>query len=596
MSWQRYLNNDMLEQEQLDSSRAVIEDATRDTVFWLQANPSAEERVHVLAIEERLAALDRIITRRLERRRSPEDEWVWPETVREVLLLLDNARDVRGHFVGKGLGRLADRLPRELPGPRPPLVSQAPTPPTRLRGGWTAIRAKPTQIPPNPPTYFPSDLWPKTVVILAEAVRKYPHQSQTLELCKNVISEMTPLFYEAVKAGKIKASAVLSEGFGGMADLLHSLLVYNDEGPHSGSSSLSDQAYRLGQEARKSDEWLKLAREVARVVADVGEASAALSRNTQFRTTVDAVKQRLMCDIQDVAGKLSGTPITLLCRSFLDGSQEGIREGFAQLFAIGQQFPTEVNFDPAKWAQVTAQEIISDHLRSTPYETCLPQVQSLLNRLAARAKEARQLSVLEFVPHAPLSNPLTALDSGSSATVDIESFTMRVPGREIEVNSGAISGVDYDTLYYVYFDDPNLFGGTVTYEATTTKRTVILVAGRFFVGSIRTPAKGGPPTIGNGDDGTFQSSVKPQHAIKSPDAPKIQVATASERAPDLNKRKSFVMPILEKKGWSVLEWATHSEVDFHTADNYLKDKTKSYKSTRTKLAKSLGVDVQELPS
>lgn len=289
MRWQIHLNNDRLEQEQLEVIKALIEDGTRDTVVWLRDYPLVEERVHVLSIQGLLVDLDRIIARRMERRRSLRDEWDYAEAALEVLSLLDKAEMVRGRIVGRGLARLAERLPRELPGPRLPYVSQAPAPLTRLREGWTPIPGKPTQIPPNPPAYFPSDLWPKAVVILAEAVRKYPHQSQTLELCKHVISVMTPLFCEEVKAGKIKASAVLAEGLGGMADLLRSLLVCNDYGPHSGLYSLSDQAHRVGQEARKSDEWLKLAKEVAQLAA---EACVAMSRNTQFWTTVDGAMQR----------------------------------------------------------------------------------------------------------------------------------------------------------------------------------------------------------------------------------------------------------------------------------------------------------------
>ncbi len=63
-----------------------------------------------------------------------------------------------------------------------------------------------------------------------------------------------------------------------------------------------------------------------------------------------------------------------------------------------------------------------------------------------------------------------------------------------------------------------------------------------------------------------------------------------------NDRESFVMPILGKRGWSILDWANNSEVDYHTASDYLKGKTAPYKSTLKKLADSLGVDVQELPS
>src|SRR5258708_2480699 len=60
-------------------------------------------------------------------------------------------------------------------------------------------------------------------------------------------------------------------------------------------------------------------------------------------------------------------------------------------------------------------------------------------------------------------------------------------------------------------------------------------------------------------------------------------------------RAAFVKPILERKGWSILDWAIESRVDFHTASDYLKGKTKPYPSTRKKLADALGVPVRDLP-
>jgi hypothetical protein len=106
--------------EEPGSIRGLIEDALRDTVLWLQANPSAEERAHVLGMEERLADLDRIIARQVEGRSLPKDGWQWSETAREVLLLLEKAREVRGNIVGKGLARLPDHLPTKLPGMKLP--------------------------------------------------------------------------------------------------------------------------------------------------------------------------------------------------------------------------------------------------------------------------------------------------------------------------------------------------------------------------------------------------------------------------------------------------------------------------------------------
>jgi hypothetical protein len=155
-------------------------------------------------------------------------------------------------------------------------VPRAPAPPSEVGGlGVSHSSAKPTQIPPDFPLYFPKELKARTAVILAEAVRKFQYQTQTLELCKHVISEMMPLFCEAVKNGTVKASTVLEEGLGGVGDLLRSLLVYNDDG-HTGWG-LSNDAYRFQQEARKSDEWLRLAKAI--VEAEEQRKYPALEQN-----------------------------------------------------------------------------------------------------------------------------------------------------------------------------------------------------------------------------------------------------------------------------------------------------------------------------
>ena len=102
----------------------------------------------------------------------------------------------------------------------------------------------------------------------------------------------------------------------------------------------------------------------------------------------------------------------------------------------------------------------------------------------------------------PLTNPLTATDAGSNATISIAAFTMRTSSKgDISENSGSITTLSYSTLYYIYFDDPTLAGGAVTYAATTTKTTAINGVGRFFVGSIITPKAGAPDSIGNSDGG-----------------------------------------------------------------------------------------------
>jgi hypothetical protein len=76
---------------------------------------------------------------------------------------------------------------------------------------------------------------------------------------------------------------------------------------------------------------------------------------------------------------------------------------------------------------------------------------------------------------------------------------------ELDLAEG-LTGLAYNTLYYVYFDDANFFGGAVAYQATTNKEVAIEAAGRLFVGSIFTPPAGAPDTIGNGDGGSGAQS------------------------------------------------------------------------------------------
>lgn len=68
-----------------------------------------------------------------------------------------------------------------------------------------------------------------------------------------------------------------------------------------------------------------------------------------------------------------------------------------------------------------------------------------------------------------------------------------------------------------------------------------------------------------------------------------------DKASSAHDRESRIRPLLERKGWSTNDWAVQSGVDFHTVSDYLKGDTDPYPSTRAKMAKSLGIDVTELP-
>ena len=78
-------------------------------------------------------------------------------------------------------------------------------------------------------------------------------------------------------------------------------------------------------------------------------------------------------------------------------------------------------------------------------------------------------------------------------------------------------------------------------------------------------------------------------------SPPITAGTPNADPTKAVNRESFVRLLLVEKGWSTLDWAQKSNVDFHTADNYLKGKTSPCASTRRKLASSLGIAVADLP-
>jgi hypothetical protein len=93
------------------------------------------------------------------------------------------------------------------------------------------------------------------------------------------------------------------------------------------------------------------------------------------------------------------------------------------------------------------------------------------------------------------------------------------------------------------------------------------------------------------------------------DSPKISVFgdTATENPllkmaksiqftdPVASRRKAFVQPLLDAKGWSVTQWAEQAKVSRHTANSYLEGKRKTYHSSMKDLADALGVSFQEFP-
>jgi len=62
-----------------------------------------------------------------------------------------------------------------------------------------------------------------------------------------------------------------------------------------------------------------------------------------------------------------------------------------------------------------------------------------------------------------------------------------------------------------------------------------------------------------------------------------------------NARQAVVLPLLDARGWSPGTLAIEAELDVDTVADYLSNTTKPYRSTLVKLARALGVPVQQLP-
>lgn len=96
---------------------------------------------------------------------------------------------------------------------------------------------------------------------------------------------------------------------------------------------------------------------------------------------------------------------------------------------------------------------------------------------------------------------LASNDAGASATITISAHTRHYPQADgstinVAVNGGSVTGLSYDTIYYVYYDDAARAGGAVTYAATTTEATAAQLGDRHTVGAVRTPVAAAPPTSG----------------------------------------------------------------------------------------------------
>lgn len=84
------------------------------------------------------------------------------------------------------------------------------------------------------------------------------------------------------------------------------------------------------------------------------------------------------------------------------------------------------------------------------------------------------------------AGPVTADADAFTAQIDIAAHTLQYGFGAVSYGSGTITGLDPETNYYVYADDPNYLGGAVTYLATTNGQLITANDGRYFVGAVRT--------------------------------------------------------------------------------------------------------------
>lgn len=61
------------------------------------------------------------------------------------------------------------------------------------------------------------------------------------------------------------------------------------------------------------------------------------------------------------------------------------------------------------------------------------------------------------------------------------------------------------------------------------------------------------------------------------------------------RRRAFIQPLLDAKGWDVAKWAEKAKVSRHTANDYLEGKRKTYHRSMVDLATALGVSFQDFP-
>lgn len=93
---------------------------------------------------------------------------------------------------------------------------------------------------------------------------------------------------------------------------------------------------------------------------------------------------------------------------------------------------------------------------------------------------------------------IAAVDAGASVTINISNHTrVYSDSTQVAVTGGSLSNLGYETVYYLFYNDPDFVGGAVTYQSTTIKSEAAQTGSRHLVGQVFTPAAGGTESTGD---------------------------------------------------------------------------------------------------
>ncbi|WP_445365586.1 hypothetical protein ACJJJB_01560 [Microbulbifer sp. ANSA001] len=111
-------------------------------------------------------------------------------------------------------------------------------------------------------------------------------------------------------------------------------------------------------------------------------------------------------------------------------------------------------------------------------------------------QDQRNLPMIQSgIASLPTSSALSASDDGSTAKITIATHSVQFGFGTVNYNAGSITGLSFNTKYYVYCDDPGTQGGAVTYYATTNIYQLAASTWRRGIGTITTPSNGGGTTF-----------------------------------------------------------------------------------------------------